>query len=162
MRVSGSSAWLLAVAVGLGLASAGGCSRSPRDPGFPATAATRHHEADQRLDAGDVAGARQILLSLLGNEAEGAPASEDRRVIIQDTYFRLARLSLGERDVRQALAYADAGLAAGADSNLFVANLYVVRGAVHEAQGDSRAAAEDYHRALAMNEALLREVVPTP
>jgi hypothetical protein len=152
---------LLAAAVLLGLAG-GGCSRTPRDPDYPVTAAARHHEADQHLDSGDVPGARQLLLSLLGNQAEGAPPSEVRRLIIQDTYFRLARLSLGEHDVGQALTYADAGLAAGADANLFVANLYVVRGAAHEARGDSPAAAADYHRALAMNEALLREVMPAP
>lgn len=159
MRRSRRAAGLLAVLLGL---AAGGCSRTARDPDLPVKAATRHHEADQRLDAGDVPGARKILLSVLGDGAGSAPVSEDQRVIIQDTYFRLARLSLGERDVGQALTYADAGVALGGDASLFVANLYIVRGAAHDAQGDSRAAAEDYRRALAMNEALLREVVPTP
>ena len=85
--------------------------------------------------------------------------SAERRLALQDTYFRLARLALGDHDARQALAYADAGLAYGTAPHLFVANLLVARGAAHEAAGDPRAAAADYQRALAINEALLAQAV---
>jgi hypothetical protein len=148
----------------LAAAVAAGCSRaSEPDPGdrWAAEVIDRHREADRRLDEGDAAGARAALLALV---AEGAPAaasdaSGDRRLALQDTYFRLARLSLGDRDGRQALAYVDAGLALGSAPHLFVANLLVARGAANEALGDGRAAAADYHRAQMMNEALLQEAL---
>jgi hypothetical protein len=148
---------LLAVALA---AVAGGCSRAPsRDP-WAREVAARHAEADRRLDHGDAAGARAALLALVDAETPRAARSEARRLALQDTYFRLARLALAGGEARQALAYADAGLALGTAPNLFVANLFVVRGAAREALGEAPAATEDYHRALTMNEALLHEALP--
>ena len=149
---------LLAAAIAAGCSRAGEPDRGDR---WAAEVADRHREADRRLDDGDAAGARAALLALVaaGAPAAASDASGARRLALQDTYFRLARLALGDRDGRQALAYADAGLALGSAPHLFVANLLVARGAAHEALGDGRAAATDYHRAQVMNETLLQEAL---
>lgn len=144
-------------AVILGALVLAGCSRRPPGDHWAAATVRAHREADRRLDAGDAAGARARLLALADVQRAHAGDSADRRLALQDTYFRLARLALGDHDARQALAFADAGLAFGTAPHLFVANLMVARGAAHEAAGDPRAAAADYQRALAINEALLAE-----
>ena len=68
----------------------------------------------------------------------------------------MSHLALDAHDPAQALADAERGLGYGTAPNLFMANLLVARGAAHEALNDPRAAADDYHRALMMNDALLR------
>jgi len=136
------------------------CARAPEPEPWAADVAARNREADRRLDEGDPAGARAALTALVAAEGPRAAASDERRLAVQDAYFRLAQLALGEHDARQALADADAGLALGDRRDLFAANLLVARGAAHEALDDHRAAADDYERALAINEALLREAVP--
>jgi hypothetical protein len=148
---------LLLVALSL---AAGGCSQAPRGDRWAAALGAANAEADQRLDRGDVAGARAALAAAASAEAPRAAAASGRRLALQDTYFRLAQLALSAHDAAAALGYADSGLALGNAPHLFVANLLVARGAAHEALGDARAAAEDYHRALTMNETLLREALP--
>jgi hypothetical protein len=150
------------VALGWLALAATACSRAPQSAPEPwaAEAAEKHRQADRLLDQGDEAGARAALLSIVAADEPRAGASAERRLAVQDAYFRLARLALAGHDARQALAYSDAGLALGTRTDLFVANLLVARGAAHEALGDARAAADDYGRALAINEDLLREALP--
>lgn len=143
-----------AILVTVGIA---GCIASPPTERWTAMTARAHREADRRLDAGDTAGARARLLALVDAQKAHAGDSPERRLALQDSYFRLARLALGDHDPRQALRFADAGLTYGTAPHLFVANLLVARGAALEATGDGRAAAADYQRALAINEALLAE-----
>jgi len=142
-------------AVIVGAVALGGCSRQPPAERWTAMTARAHREADRRLDAGDASGARARLLALVDAQKAHAGESAERRLALQDTYFRLARLAIGAHEPRQAIAYADAGLAYGTAPHLFVANLLVARGAALEAAGDARAAAADYQRALAINETLL-------
>ena len=145
----------IVTAVILGALALGGCSRQPPAERWTAMTARAHREADRRLDAGDAAGARARLLALVDAQKAHAGESAERRLALQDTYFRLARLAIGAHEPRQAIAYADAGLAYGTAPHLFVANLLVARGAALEAAGDARAAAADYQRALVINEVLL-------
>ena len=142
-------------AVIVGAVALGGCSRQPPAERWTTMTARAHREADRRLDAGDASGARARLLALVDAQKAHAGESAERRLALQDTYFRLARLAIGAHEPRQAIAYADAGLAYGTAPHLFVANLLVARGAALEAAGDARAAAADYQRALAINETLL-------
>lgn len=142
-------------AVIVGAVALGGCSRQPPAERWTAMTARAHREADRRLDAGDASGARARLLALVDAQKAHAGESAERRLALQDTYFRLARLAIGAHEPRQAIAYADAGLAYGTAPHLFVANLLVARGAALEAAGDARAAAADYQRALLINETLL-------
>jgi hypothetical protein len=138
-----------------------GCSRTrvAGDGPWVADAERRHALADERLQAGDRPGARIALREIVdGRTPAGVPA-DDRRGVLQDTYFRLAELDLQAGDARAALASADRGLALGRADDLFVANLLVVRGAAHEALGDTPTAAADYHDALLINDKLLAESV---
>jgi hypothetical protein len=144
--------WALAAIVAL---SGAGCARAPRGDAWAAAAGAAHRQADRLLDSGDIAGARALLRSIVEAGAAGKHPGAARRLALQDTYFRLARLALAARDAGEAHADADAGLAYGTTPHVFVANLLVARGAAREAEGDARGAAEDYHRALLMNETLL-------
>jgi hypothetical protein len=152
-----------------------GCSRSrPEPPPAPpvvgpaaawaAAVADKHAEADRLIDRGDAEGARRVLASIVEPAAilAGGVAPETRRVLLQDTHFRLARLELDARAPRAAAQQAAQGLALGGGEDLFVANLLVARGTAHEALGETKAALDDYDRALRINEALLREMVPPP
>jgi hypothetical protein len=145
---------------------ASACGRAPRevtatDDPWLAEAAARHRAADALLDRGDTAGARRELSWLFTNADPGG--SDDQRRVLQDTCYRLARLDLDAGDARAALAGAERGLGLGRPADdLFVANLLLVRGAAHEALGDARAAADDYHRALVINDELLHREVERP
>ena len=71
-----------------------------------------------------------------------------------------SRASISTRAIRAPRSLdADRGLALGRATDLFVANLLVVRGAAHEALDEGPAAAEDYHEALVINDRLLAEDV---
>lgn len=141
-----------------------GCSRAPVTDASPwvAEAERRHALADQRLEAGDPTTARDALRGIVDARVPADLPADDRRGVLQDTYFRLARLDLDARDPRAALADADRGLALGRATDLFVANLLVVRGAAHEALGQGPAAVEDYHEALVINDRLLAEALHEP
>ena len=150
--------WLCLVALALA------CSRGSRQPQWPVTVAERHAEADRLIDSGDRAEARRVLAAIV----KEAPATTSgggaltRRVLLQDTQFRLARLALDAREPAEAARHADEGLALGGEPDLFTANLLVVRGAAHEALGRSPQAIDDYQRALKINEALLNQTIPSP
>ena len=143
------------------LLALGGCSRAQHagDSAWVAEAVRRHALADQRLEAGDGPAARDALAGIVNARIPDDVPAADRRGVLQDTYFRLARIDLDARDPRAALADADGGLALGVAPDLFVANLLVVRGAAHEALGQGPAAAEDYHQALVINDRLLAETL---
>jgi hypothetical protein len=132
------------------------------DDPWVAEAARRHALADERLEAGDRPGARDALRGIVEAPPAAALPADDRRGVLQDTWFRLARIDLDARDARGALAAAERGLALGQGSDLFAANLLVVRGAAHEALGEGPAAAEDYHRALMINDKLLADSLNGP
>lgn len=130
-----------------------GCGRSS----WTAEVAAGHRQADELIDRGDRLGARRVLASIV----DGAGGvTEARRPLLQDTYFRLARLALATQDPATAAREADTGLALGDRSDLFAANLLIVRGAAREALGHNADAATDYERALRINESLLREAAP--
>jgi tetratricopeptide (TPR) repeat protein len=149
---------LLAVVLALG------CSRARPEPGWPATAAALHAEADRFIDSGDRAAARRALETIVATAPDSrlGETEETRRVLLQDTRFRLARLALDAKDPAEAARQAEAGLALGDEPSLFVANLLVARGAAQEALGKAAAAVDDYQRALEINESLLHETLPAP
>ncbi len=121
--------------------------------------ARKHGQVDALLDRGASAEARRVLSSII----ETAPPDHpQRRLLLQDARFRLARLALAVGEPATAQREADLGLALGDHSDLFAANLLVARGAAHEAQGHGAAAANDYERALAINETLLQGALPAP
>jgi hypothetical protein len=151
----------LAAALFLAALLAPACSRAPHagDAAWVAEAARQHARADERLEAGDGPAARDALRGVVSAGVPADVPAADRRGVLQDTYFRLARIDLDAHDPRAALDDADRGLALGFAPDLFVANLLVARGAAHEALGQGPAAAEDYHRALLINDHLLGETL---
>jgi hypothetical protein len=128
---------------------------------WTASVASRNQEADRLIDGGDVAGARRVLADIVAGAPGPEAAGETRRMLLQDTYFRLARLALDGRAPAEAVGQAEQGLALGG-GDLFVANLLVARGAAHEALGETAAALADYDRALRINETLLRSTLSPP
>jgi len=138
-----------------------GCSRweGVADEPWVAEAGRRHALADERLEVGDRPGAREALRGILEARPPADLPADDRRRVLQDTYFRLARIDLDARDPNAALADAEAGLALGRPSDLFVANLLIVRGATNEAMGNAPLAAVDYHQALLINDELLSKAL---
>jgi hypothetical protein len=133
------------------------CSASPD---WSVEAARGHAEADRLIDSGDRAAAQNVLEEIVAAAPGGSAPT--RRVLLQDTHFRLARLALDAHDPARAAREADAGLALGGADDLFVANLLVVRGAAHEALGESAAALAAYQRALRINETLLHDTLGAP
>jgi hypothetical protein len=140
------------------LLSLGGCAqRGSGHDDWLAEATQRHARADELLDRGDAPGARAELTGAVDLLARRTDADDDRRRMLQDTYYRLAGLDLRAHDPASALLQAERGLTLGGGSDLFVANLLVARGAAHEARGEATAAAADFHAALLINEQLLAE-----
>ena len=145
-------------------AALGGCSETQRLPPDPwiVEVATATRQVDRLLDANDTEAARALLRTLVADQRASPELADDRRVALEDCYFRLAHLALTANDPHQALADAERGLSYQTADSLFVANLLVARGAAHEALRDPRSAAEDYHRALVMNERLLQQALGRP
>jgi len=140
-----------------------GCSRAVEDASpWVAEAERRHALADQRLEANDRSGAQDALRGIVSAPAPADLPADARRGVLQDTYFRLARIELAANDPFAALLDADRGLALGRPSDLFVANLLVVRGATHEALNNAPLAAVDYHQALLINDELLAKTLRVP
>ena len=144
----------------------GGCGRSSEPEVSPVWArqvAEAHAQADALMEPGRppvaLDEARRTLEAIVaGAQAEGV-AGDTGRVLLQDTYFRLAQLALSAGENQAAAVRADQGLALGGGNDLFVANLLVVRGAAREALGQTSPAAADYERALRINDALLRDTL---
>lgn len=117
--------------------------------------------ASRSAAAGDAsdAQAERLLLELVRQPVPPSVAAEDRRVVHQDAYDRLARIALGRGDRPTAERHVAAGLALGVRDDLFSANLLTTRGQIHEARGQDREAAADYHLALRISESLLDRVL---
>jgi tetratricopeptide (TPR) repeat protein len=203
---AGTLAWAVALALILGLgAGLGGCSpdrdsgpeRSVTalpdpDQGEPLSeelmlalslAKNYHHKADvlaqeARMDESAEA-LRQILAIRFPADA---PEAEDVRL---DARARLAKLLAAQGRIDEAVRVVEDGLAGQPRRSFFLANLYTVKGEVHEAQAsaldqravngagdEARAAARDARRAAieafdesirinrALQEALLQEGGP--
>jgi predicted negative regulator of RcsB-dependent stress response len=118
-------------------------------------AESAHHIADERLGQGDVDGARNALRAATEREVPKTANAEDARVVRQDLYYRLAALELTQDRPDQALRWASIGLDLGEGTDVFTANLYIVRGKALERRGDASGASRDYHDALLITEALL-------
>lgn len=152
-----ASVGAIVVAIVVGLSS--GCPYT--DDGVVWVDETR--EASQRADVllqrGDRAGARRELRAIVEMEKPESIATADRRIVVQDATFRLAELDLADGRAQDAIRWADRGLATGRAEDVFTANLLVVRGRAREALGNDREAADDFYRALRINEVLLRRAL---
>lgn len=149
MKRCAIAGWVLGVA----LVGFGACS-APNERWLQSVEAAQR-AADAALVAGELSEARAHLsLIAEGDGVEDADAV-GVRALRQDAFYQLARLAFAQEDGEVALRCANAGLALGEGGDLYEANLWIARGQAHELLGDPERAAEDYHRALVLNDALL-------
>lgn len=191
----------LALAFGVALAGLGACGPE-RDPGTERSvtalpepdqgeplseelmlalslAKNYHHKADVLAQEGRMDESAEALRQILGIRfPDGAPEAEDVRL---DARARLAKLLVRQGRTDDAVRVVEEGLAGAPRRSFFLANLYTVKGEVHEAQAtafdqqgtdQARAAASDARRAAiaafdesirinrALQESLLREGGP--
>ncbi len=138
------------------------CSREgPRSelPDWPSEVLAEHATVDRLLESGDAKGARACLVDMALRLEQRRPADAGLLAARKDTYYRLARLDLEAQDLPQALRHCDTGLQLGATDDVFTANLYVLRGTIRQELGQKLDAAEDFHRALLINEKLLNQAL---
>jgi hypothetical protein len=138
--------------------SVAGCDL-PSGGAWLGAAAAAHRSADEALARGDRPAARAALSAFAEAPRPPGVPPDDRRVVVQDVYFRLSVLALEEGDAAAGLTWADRGLLAGREADVFTANLHVARGKALEAQGDAVAAAVDYLAAQRINERLLERLL---
>lgn len=136
-----------------------------------AQAKNYHHKAKVYMSDGKaddaIASVRQILsLHFPAN----APEADDVRL---DARALLAKLLVEQGKVAEAMQVVDEGLAASTRPSFFVANLYTVKGEIHEARAADASAANDkaksvderhaaieaYDRSIKINEAIQKKLM---
>jgi hypothetical protein len=122
-------------------------------------ALTVNQTVDQDLARGDLAAARRALVGLVEGDVPRGVAADDRRIVLQDAYARLAAVELAADRPADGLAWTDRGLALGDAGDVFAASLYLTRGRACERLGRDPAAVEAYARALAIDERLLDQAL---
>ena len=120
-----------------------------------------HARADAALAGGDPASAHAALAAFVEVPAPASVSREDWRGVMQDVFARLAEIDVG-LDPRAAVGWAARGLTLGERGDVFTANLFLARGHAEEKLGEDRAAAEDYHRVVLIDEALLNALGGAP
>lgn len=96
-----------------------------------------HHKARVYMSDGKLAEATASVRAILSLEfPAGAPEAEDVR---NDARALLAKLLVGQNQIEEAMTVVTEGIAGSQRESFFVANLYTVKGEIHEA----RAAALD-------------------
>lgn len=118
----------------------------------------------------DAIGAVRQILSL--TFPKGAPEADDVRL---DARALLAKLLVMQGKLDEAMRTVDEGLASSQRESFFVANLYTVRGEIHEARAvnydtegepskgkaavERRSAIEDYDKSIQINEKLQKQLM---
>jgi predicted negative regulator of RcsB-dependent stress response len=132
------------------------CSRQPT----PRSLADQHAHVDALLQVGYLAGAeRQLDRMWRTLRWYRADSSQFGRQALQDIAFRLGQVMLDEKQPGEALEACTRGLELGEQDDLFTANLLILRGHIRQELGKTLSAAEDFHRALVINEELLHKVL---
>jgi len=91
-----------------------------------------HHKAKVYMSDGNVAAAIASVREILSLQfPAGAPEAEDVR---NDARALLAKLLLGQGQLDEAMSVVTEGIAGSQRKSFFVANLYTVKGEIHEAR----------------------------
>jgi hypothetical protein len=131
-----------------------------------------HHKARVYMGDGKLVEATASVREILSLKfPAGAPEAEDVR---NDARALLAKLLVGQGQLEAAMTVVTEGIAASQRESFFVANLYTVKGEVHEARaatfdaanpandaaikGEKRAAIEAYDRSNAINKVILQRL----
>jgi hypothetical protein len=110
-----------------------------------------HHKAKVYMSDGNVAAAIASVREILSLQfPAGAPEAEDVR---NDARALLAKLLLGQGQLDEAMSVVTEGIAQSQRKSFFVANLYTVKGEIHEARAaqvadDKAKATAEKHAAI--------------
>jgi len=128
-----------------------------------------HHKARVYMSDGKTAEAIAAVREILSLQfPAGAPEAEDVR---NDARALLAKLLVGQGQVEEAMRIVQEGLAQSQRESFFVANLYTVKGEIHEARAaqlasdpqkvveEKHAAIEAYDKSNAIDEKLQQELM---
>lgn len=100
-----------------------------------------HHRAKVYMSDGNAPQAIESVRAILSLRfPPGAAETEDVRA---DARALLAKLMIGRGELEEAARVVDEGLAAASRESFFVANLYTVKGEIHEAQAAVAVAANE-------------------
>jgi hypothetical protein len=133
-----------------------------------------HHKADVYLRDGSLDEAVDSVQQILGVPCPAdAPEVEDVRL---DARARLAKIKVTQGKVDEAMTVVQKGISASTRDSFFLANLYTVKGEIHEAKAilladsesdddkaavrtESKNAIEAYDRSIKINEALQQKLM---
>jgi hypothetical protein len=108
-----------------------------------------HHMAKLYMSDGNVAAATSSVREILSLEfPPGTPEAEDVR---NDARALLAKLLVGQGQIEEAMRVVQEGIASSQRESFFVANLYTVKGEIHEARAaslDGQRAVDEKHAAI--------------
>ena len=111
-----------------------------------------HHKAKVYMSDGNVADAIASVREILSLQfPPGAPEGEDVR---NDARALLAKLLLGQGKLDEAMTVVTEGIAQSQRKSFFVANLYTVKGEVHQARNENHAAIEAWDKSIEINKRL--------
>jgi tetratricopeptide (TPR) repeat protein len=130
-----------------------------------------HHKAKLYTSEGNLAAATASVREILKLEfPPNAPEAEDVR---NDARALLAKLLIAQGQIDEAARVVDEGIAQSGRESFFVANLYTVRGEIHEARAaqlgddpktvdEKHAAMEAYDRSIKINERIQKQLMEEP
>jgi tetratricopeptide (TPR) repeat protein len=108
-----------------------------------------HHRAKVYMSDGNTAEAIDSVRRILSLRfPPGAPEAEDVRA---DARALLAKLMIGHGELEEAARVVDEGVANASRDSFFIANLYTVRGEIHEAQAAAEEARGEAGKAAAVS-----------
>ena len=109
-----------------------------------------HHKARVYMSDGKVAEAIASVRAILSLEfPAGAPEAEDVR---NDARALLAKLLVGQNQLEEAMNVVTEGIAGSQRESFFVANLYTVKGEIHEARAAALDPADPNNKAKIVDE----------
>lgn len=106
--------------------------------------------------------ARATLVTAWDTPPPTTIAADDARAVRQDLAYRLARIDMAEGRDRDALSWAQKGLALGRNASVETANLLIVSGHANQRIGNEQQAIVDLHEALVINDTLLTRALEAP
>ena len=127
-----------------------------------------HHKAKVYMSDGNVPAAIAAVRQILSlHFPAGAPEAEDVR---NDARALLAKLLVGQGQLDEAMRTVEEGLAQSQRESFFVANLYTVKGEIHEARAtalgadakatdERHAALEAYSKSIKIDETLQKKIL---
>ncbi|HEU0031330.1 MAG TPA: hypothetical protein VFQ53_11905 [Kofleriaceae bacterium] len=133
-----------------------------------------HHKAKVYMSDGNIVSAIASVRQILSLRfPTGAPEADDVR---NDARALLAKLLVMQGNLDEAMRTVEEGLASVSRESFFVANLYTVKGEIHQARAalmtepqdaakaaaEKRAAIDAYDRSIKINEALQKKLMEAP